>query len=57
MIFVLPDATKKVLKKLPYNERLRNYERDKQALLSKMANLPAQDFAEKLKELQEKWGI
>ncbi|MBO5967329.1 MAG: hypothetical protein J6S14_02390 [Clostridia bacterium] len=48
---------KNIAKHLPYQERLRNYERDKQALLSAMRDLPAKDFSEKLKELQEKWDV
>lgn len=56
-MMILPDGMKNIAKHLPYNERLRNYERDKQTLLSTMSNLPAKEFAERLKELQEKWDI
>lgn len=42
---------------LPYQERLRGYERDKQELVRTMAHLPADEFAAKLKALQEKWKI
>jgi hypothetical protein len=42
---------------LPYQERLRGYERDKQNLVRTMAHLPADEFAAKLKALQEKWKI
>ena len=42
---------------LPYHERLKNYERDKQALLGSMRDKPASEFAEALRKLQEKWGI
>ena len=44
-------------KKLPYNERLRNYEREKQALLGSMRDRPAEEFAERLRQLQDKWGV
>lgn len=54
---VLPNGTKNIAKHLPYEERLRGYERDKQALLSSMRDLPAGEFAERLKELQEKWDV
>lgn len=40
-----------------YNARLAGYERDKQNLVRTMAHLSADEFAEKLKELQEKWKI
>ena len=50
----LPDEMRKCL---PYNERLKNYEREKQALLSTMAHLPAGEFSERLRELQRKWDI
>jgi hypothetical protein len=40
-----------------YQTRLVGYERDKQNLVRTMAHLPADEFAEKLKELQEKWKI
>ena len=56
-MFVLPDGVKNIRKHLPYNERLRNYERDKQTLLSTMSNLPASEFAERLRELQKKWDV
>lgn len=42
---------------MSYQERLRGYERDKQRLLATMAHLPAADFYEKLKALQDKWRI
>lgn len=40
-----------------YQQRLAGYERDKQNLIRTMAHLPADEFAAKLKELQEKWRI
>lgn len=42
---------------MPYEDRLRGYEQDKQELLATMAHLPAAEFAEKLKALQDKWRI
>lgn len=56
-MFVLPEGMKNIAKHLPYNERLRNYERDKQTLLSKMRDLPASEFADRLRELQKKWDV
>ena len=42
---------------MSYYERLRRYERDKQALLQEHGDLPAPEFEERLKELQKKWRI
>lgn len=56
-MIMLPNAMKKIAKHLPYQERLRNYEYEKQALLSAMRDLPAGEFSERLKELQEKWDV
>lgn len=42
---------------MTYNERLRRYERDKQALLRQSGDLPAPKFEERLKQLQKKWRI
>lgn len=44
-------------RKLPYNERIRGYEREKQALLGSMRDRPAEEFAERLRQLQDKWGV
>ncbi len=48
---------KRNLMPMTYHERLRRYERDKRELLRTCGNLPAQDFEERLKELQKKWRI
>lgn len=42
---------------MSYQDRLRNYEKDKQHLLATMAHLPAGEFAKELKALQDKWNI
>lgn len=42
---------------MSYQDRLRNYEQDKQHLLATMAHLPAGEFARELKALQDKWNI
>lgn len=42
---------------MSYQDRLRGYEKDKDLLLSTLAHLSAEDFAKKLKELQDKWRI
>jgi hypothetical protein len=43
--------------KMPYQDRLRGYERDKQQLLATAASLPADEFSDRLKALQDKWKI
>ena len=45
------------LRALPYRERLKGYERDKDELLRVAAGLPAPEFQKMLDELIEKWGI
>lgn len=42
---------------MSYQDRLHGYERDKQQLLATMAHLPAAEFSERLKALQDKWRI
>lgn len=42
---------------MSYQDRLRGYEKDKQELLATSAHLPAEEFAERLKALQDKWKI
>lgn len=42
---------------ISYQDRLRGYEKDKQKLLNTMAHLPAAEFSERLKALQDKWRI
>ena len=46
-----------VIRAMPYNQRLRNYEQEKTELLQKMRGLPADQFAEKLRNLADKWRI
>ena len=42
---------------MSYQDRLRGYEQDKQKLLSTSAALPADEFSDRLKALQNKWKI
>ena len=49
--------TKKQTALMPYNQRLRAYERDKDELLRKAAGLPAAEFQMLLDQLIKKWGI
>lgn len=56
----MKDKNKRSAKPSPlmsYQERLRGYEKDKQQLLATMAHLPAAEFSERLKALQDKWRI
>lgn len=50
-----PKKNKKLF--MSYQDRLRGYERDKQQLLATMAHLPASEFSDRLKALQDKWKI
>lgn len=50
-----PKKNKKIV--MSYQDRLRGYEQDKQKLLSTSAALPADEFSERLKALQNKWKI
>ena len=42
---------------MSYQDRLRGYEQDKKELLANAAHLPADQFSERLKALQDKWKI
>lgn len=42
---------------MSYQDRLRGYERDKEELLYSAAYLSAEEFAKRLKSLQDKWRI
>ena len=48
---------KAVIKAMPYNQRLRNYEAEKNELLQKMRDFTVEEFAEKLKALANKWMV
>lgn len=49
--------TKKPTALMPYNQRLRAYERDKDELLRTASGLPAAEFQMLLDQLIEKWKI
>lgn len=53
----MKNLPKAVIKAMPYNQRLRNYEAEKDELLHKMRDLPSDEFAEKLKALVDKWVV
>lgn len=53
----MKNIPKAVIKAMPYDQRLRNYEAEKTELLHTMRGLPAEQFAEKLKQLADKWRI
>lgn len=42
---------------MSYQDRLRGYEQDKKNLLSTSASLPADEFSDRLKSMQNKWKI
>ena len=47
----------KPLPLMSYQDRLRGYEQDKKELLANAAHLPANEFSDRLKALQNKWKI
>lgn len=47
----------KAIKAMPYDVRLRNYEREKNALFSKIADLPASEVAKAHADLAKKWMV
>ena len=53
----MKNLPKAVIKAMPYDQRLRNYEAEKTELLQKMRGLPADQFAEKLRCLADKWRV
>ena len=53
----MKNIPKAVIKAMPYDQRLRNYEAEKTELLQKMRGLPADQFSEKLRNLADKWRI
>ena len=53
----MKNLPKAVIKAMPYTERLKNYEAEKTELLQTMRGLPADQFAEKLRNLADKWRI
>lgn len=42
---------------MSYQERLRNYEREKESLFYRIADLPASEVAKAHAELVRKWGV
>lgn len=42
---------------MSYQERLRNYEREKESLSYRIADLPASEVAKAYAELVRKWGV
>lgn len=45
------------IKKMPYEIRLRNYEKEKMEMLRKATNVPIGQLSIRLKEIADKWGI
>ena len=43
--------------KMPYEQRIRNYEREKNELFYELAALPAAEIAKRHEELREKWRV
>ena len=46
-----------VIRMMNYDQRVRNYEREKNELFDKISNLSAIEVSEAHRKLAEKWGI
>lgn len=49
--------SERAIRAMPYEVRLRNYEREKNAMFSKIAGLPASEVAKAHADLAKKWGV
>ena len=49
--------SERAIRAMPYETRLRNYEREKNAMFNKIAGLPASEVAQKHADLAKKWGV
>ena len=49
--------TEHAIKAMPYEQRLRNYEREKNDLFFKIAHMSASEVQEKHNELIRKWRV
>ena len=51
------DLSARAIRAMPYDMRLRNYEREKNELFDRIAHMSAGEVAEAHAELARKWGI
>ena len=49
--------SERAIRSMPYELRLQNYEREKNAMFSQIKDLPAADVADAHRELARKWKV
>ena len=53
----MPKITDRAIRAMPYESRLKNYEKEKDALFLKIKGMSAADVAEAHRKLAEKWKV
>lgn len=51
------ELTERAIRSMPYDLRIRNYEREKDQMFSRIAGLPAEEVSRMHRELAEKWKV
>lgn len=51
------ELTPAMIKAMPYSERIRRYEADKNALLASLRGVSAYKYSELIKEIADKWQV
>lgn len=52
-----PKITERAIRAMPYDARLKHYEREKNELFMKISNMPAAEVQKKHEELVKKWRV
>jgi hypothetical protein len=53
----MPKITDRAIRAMPYESRLKNYEKEKDALFLKIKGMSASEVAEAHRKLAEKWKV
>ncbi len=51
------ELNERAIRAMPYDLRIRNYEREKDRMFSRIAGLPAEEVSRMHRELAEKWKV
>lgn len=54
---VKKELTPAMIKAMPYSERIRRYEAEKNLLLSRLRGVSAYKYSELIKEIADKWQV
>ncbi len=54
---VKKELTPAMIKAMPYSERIRRYEAEKNALLARLRGVSAYKYSELIKEIADKWQV